>query len=32
MSTELDSGSGVVGQIEDLQESKMQCPGLECIK
>lgn len=31
-STELDGGSGVVEQAEDLQDSKTQCSGLECIK
>lgn len=32
LSIELDGSSGVVGRVEDLQDSKMQCPGLECIK
>ena len=32
LSIELDGSSGVVGRVEDLQDSKTQCPGLECIK
>ena len=32
LSIELDGSSRVVGRVEDLQDSKTQCPGLECIK